>query len=297
MVSPFKKTLIISLVVIIFIFLPCFSLQSTETTSNYSKPSKSQEQSKPVIIMIHGMFAGGWVWENYRRYFEEKGYRCITPTLRYHDTLLTGQPPSQLGSTSILDYVSDMEKEIKKLDSPPIVIGHSMGGLIAQIIGSRGMAKSLVLLSPAAPWGINPVTVSVVKSAWMNKSRFVFWNEPVQPTFDGTVYSTLHLMSPEDQSKIYQKFTYESGQALWEIGLWPFDLNRASKVDESKVTCPVLVISGSEDRITPSKIGWKIADKYNAAFRKYVHHAHWIIGEPGWEIIAKDIYEWLQLKK
>ena len=88
-----------------------------------------------TIVMIHGMWGGSWYWENYRKYFEGKGYRCITPTLRFHDMDPKGVPDPKLGTISLLDYADDLEKAIRGLDSKPVIMGHSMGGLISQILG------------------------------------------------------------------------------------------------------------------------------------------------------------------
>jgi pimeloyl-ACP methyl ester carboxylesterase len=96
------------------------------------------------IVMIHGMWAGGWVWSNYVPVFEGRGYRCLAPTLRHHDAPSL-EPPEALGRTSLLDYASDLQQEIEKLDQSPVLMGHSMGGLLAQMLGARGLAKALVL--------------------------------------------------------------------------------------------------------------------------------------------------------
>ena len=74
-----------------------------------------------TIIMIHGMWGGGWYWENYKNYFEAKGYKCIVPTLRYHDINPKSAPPAELGTTSILDYAADLEKLIKETGGQPII--------------------------------------------------------------------------------------------------------------------------------------------------------------------------------
>ena len=87
-----------------------------------------------TILMIHGMFGGSWCWDNYRKLFEDKGYHCISPTLRFHDVDPDELPNPQLGTTSLLDYAGDIEKEIKKLDSLPVLMGHSMGGLIDRVL-------------------------------------------------------------------------------------------------------------------------------------------------------------------
>ena len=65
----------------------------------------------------------------------------------------------------------------------------------------------------------------------------------MRQTFEEAVYSILHLLPPEKQRETYDKFVYESGRAGFEIGFWLFDSKRAARVDESKVTCPVLVVA------------------------------------------------------
>jgi pimeloyl-ACP methyl ester carboxylesterase len=246
--------------------------------------------------MIHGMWSGGWYWENYQRFFEEKGYRCIVPTLRYHDVDPKEPPHPELGTTSLLDYAADLENEIKKLDQPPIIMGHSMGGLLAQMLGSRGLASALVLLTPAPPRGIMALKLSSIRAFWSALTRWGFWRKPHRQTYKEAVYSTMNLLPPEEQKKTYDKLVFESGRAALEIGLWFLDRNRASEVDASKVTCPVLVISGAHDRIMPASIVRKTVRKYRdvATYREYADHAHKVITEPGWEKIAADIADWLE---
>jgi pimeloyl-ACP methyl ester carboxylesterase len=248
-----------------------------------------------TIFMIHGMFAGAWVWSNYKGFFEANGYRCVTPALRYHDINQSKPPNPQLGTTSLLDYAADLEKEIRQLGVQPIVMGHSMGGLLAQMLGSRGLAKALVLLAPASPAGILPLKLSVMRAFLSAVMQWGFWRKPMRPTFNEVVYSALHLMPPEEQRLIYAKFGYESGRAGREIGLWFFDSKGASKVDESQVTCPVLVIAGAEDRMIPASVIRKVARKYKAVstYKEFANHAHWIVGEPGWEVITGYISGWL----
>ena len=248
-----------------------------------------------TIVMIHGMWGGAWYWENYAGYFEEKGYHCIRPTLRFHDMEPNKVPNPQLGTTSLLDYAEDLEKEIRKLDTTPILMGHSMGGLLTQILGSRGLAKVLVLLTPASPHGIMALTPSVIRSFWSALTKWGFWRKPHRQTFNEAVYSMLHLLPGEEQKETFDKFVYESGLAAYEIGFWLFDSKRASKVDESKVTCPVLVVAGTEDRITPASVVRKVAQKYKAVstYKEFANHAHWVIMEPGWEEIAEYILDWL----
>jgi non-heme chloroperoxidase len=250
---------------------------------------------KRTLFMIHGMFCGAWCWEKYKTFFEDKGYECVTTTLRHHDLGLNELPDPNLGTTSLLDYAKDLEYEIRQLDTTPIIIGHSMGGLLAQILGTEGLAKGLVLLTPAPPSGVFALKLSVIKSFWSGLSKWGWWRKPLRGTFDEAVYGILNLVPEEEQKDIYNKLVYESGRAAKEIGFYLFDSQDASKVDEVRITCPVLVIAGSKDRMTPASVVRKISDKYGAVstYMEYSDHAHWVIGEPGWEEIVEYVADWV----
>ncbi len=247
------------------------------------------------IVMIHGMWGGGWYWENFKRFFESKGYKCYTPTLRHHDIDPKDKPASELGTTSLLDYAQDLEEYIRRLDDKPLLIGHSMGGLLSQILAARGVATGIVLLTPASPSGINALTYSVFKSFWGILTKWGFWRNAHRMSFNASVYSMLHLLPEKDQKSAYERFVYESGQAAFEIGFWYLDPKGAAKVDETKLTCPVLVIAGAHDRITPASVVRKVANKYKAvsAYKEFEDHAHWIIGERGWEEVAEYVSGWI----
>jgi len=170
-----------------------------------------------------------------------------------------------------------------------------MGGLLAQILGSRGPAKALVLLTPASPAGIIALRPSVIRGFWSVLTKWGFWRRPMRGTFNEAVYSMLHLVPVEEQKEIFDRFVYESGRAGCEIGFWFLDSKGAARVDESRVTCPVLVIAGAQDRITPASVVRKVADKYRAVstYKEFANHAHWVVGEPGWQGIAEYISNWL----
>jgi non-heme chloroperoxidase len=252
-----------------------------------------------TIFMIHGMWGGPWNWANYRSVFEADGYNCVATTLPYHDMDPQDPPDHRLGTISLLDYAEVLEREISQLDEKPIVMGHSMGGLLAQILGARGLAKALVLLTPASPAGIMALTPSVLKSFWSIQTKWGFWRKPIRISFSGAVYSALHLLPENEQNETYDKFVYESGRAAFEIGYWLFDSRGASRVDESKVTCPVLVVAGSIDRITPVSVVRQVAKKYSvvSTFKEFGNHAHWVLAEPRWQEVAEYVVDWLKLPR
>ena len=248
-----------------------------------------------TIFMIHGMWGGSWCWAHYRGFFEGLGYTCVTPTLRHHDVAPEDPPPANLGTTSLLDYAADLEAEIAQLTELPILIGHSMGGLLAQILASRGLARAVVLLTPASPAGIMALTPSVIRSFWSTLTRNNFWRLPHRPTFSEACYSMLNVLSPDEQRAAYDRFVYESGRAASEIGFWIFDSERASHVNENEVKCPVLVVAGAEDRITPASVVRKVARKYGPTtqYAEAEGHGHWLMAEPGWQHVAETVADWL----
>ena len=249
-----------------------------------------------TIFMIHGMWGAPWYWENYRRVFEAEGYRCVATTLPYHDMDPRGVPDPRLGTASLLDYADALERELGQLGEKPIMMDHSMGGLLAQILGARGLANALVLLTPASPAGIVVVTPSVIRSFWSTQTTWGFWKKPMRQTFAEAAYSMLHLLPEKEQKEIYSKFVYESGRAAFETGYWLFDSRGASKVDGSKVTCPVLVVAGAQDRITPASVVRRVARKYKAVstYKEFENHAHWVVGEPRWQEVAEYVVGWLK---
>lgn len=174
-----------------------------------------------------------------------------------------------------------------------------MGGLLAQILGARGLASGLILLTPASPGGINALKFSVIKSFWSILSKWAFWRHPQLISFEAAVYAMMHLLPEADQKAIYERFVYESGRAIAEIGFWYLDSNGAARVDESKIICPVLVVSGAEDRITPASVVRKVANKYKmvSTYKEFKNHAHWVISEPGWEKIAEFVSDWINQAK
>lgn len=245
--------------------------------------------------MIHGKWGNGDYWENYRHYFESLGYTVLTPTLRYHEQNPTDEPHPKLGTTSLLDYCEDLEAQIRSLDEKPIIMGHSMGALLTQILASRNLGSAYVLITPASPAGIMALMPSVIKSFAAIMLKWGFWRKPHRQSFEAAQYSRLHLIPETEQRNEYANDVYESGRASFEIGFWLLDSRNASSVDETKISQPMLIISGLDDRITPNSIHKKIASKYApvAELKEYENHAHSIIHEPGGEEIAKDIEEWI----
>jgi pimeloyl-ACP methyl ester carboxylesterase len=249
-----------------------------------------------TLFMIHGMWGAAWHWDNYRRVFEAQGYRCVAPDLPYHDVDPRAAPDPRLGTTSLLDYADFLEAQVRRLDAPPIILGHSMGGLLAQMLGARGLAKALVLLTPASPAGIVAISPGVMRAFWSIQTTWGFWRKPSRQTFAEAEWSILHQFPAEERRALYDRMVYDSGRVAVEIGYWLFDGRGASRVDERQVTCPVLVVGGGQDRIVPAGVVRQVARKYQAVatYKEFEEQAHMVLNQPGWEGVAACVGDWLK---
>jgi len=115
------------------------------------------ETSRPPVMLIHGMWCTAGVMSELREALERAGYRVEAPSLPLHmdKAGYDGDLRARLARTSLQDYVTFLIDRINQLEAPPILVGHSMGGLLAQLLAVRVPCEKLVLLSSAAPGGIN----------------------------------------------------------------------------------------------------------------------------------------------
>jgi pimeloyl-ACP methyl ester carboxylesterase len=171
-----------------------------------------------------------------------------------------------------------------------------MGGLLAQMLAARGRARAMVLLTPAAPAGILAANWSVFKSVSSILRTPTFWRKPVRQTRRELEYSVLNVCPEPERSAVYDRLTYESGRAVFEMGFWFADERQAARVDAACVTCPTLVIAAEQDRLTPASLVRRVAGKYRdvATFRLCRGHGHWVLGEPGWQDILSSVLDWME---
>lgn len=244
--------------------------------------------------MIHGAFCGPWSFDAFRNPFEAAGYKVHAPVLRHHDH--GRAPPPALGRVSLTDYAADLEKLIHGLDQTPVLIGHSMGGLLAQMLAAKGLARACVLLAPSAPWGVLPSTLFELASAQaLLFSGGDYRGSVIQPDYRIAAAHSLDKLDRKTRSEVYARFVPESGQATFEIMNWSFDLRRAGHVRARDVTCPILCLVGGDDKINPPSTVARIAQRYRgrALFEELPGHSHWLVGEKDADKIAARALEWL----
>jgi pimeloyl-ACP methyl ester carboxylesterase len=251
-------------------------------------------KARPPLVMIHGAFCGPWVFDEFRKPFEAVGYKVHAPALRFHES--GANPPPKLGTTSLLDYASDLEELVAGLKEAPILLGHSLGGLLAQMLAAKGKARALILLAPSAPWGMLPSTMFEIASASAMFFAGDFRNAILKPDYAIAAANSLDLLDPDERHAVYRRFVPESGLATFEVMHWALDAKRAAHVPARDVTCPILCLTGTHDRINPPSTVSRIAARYQgrALYEEVAGHSHWLIGEAGYEKIARRALGWLE---
>jgi pimeloyl-ACP methyl ester carboxylesterase len=203
----------------------------------------------------------------------------------------------RVGDRSLKDYLDFLEQYIRDQDfrSPPILIGHSMGGLLAQQLATRIPVFALVLLTPVAPWGINASGLGNLPSYASVLGKWGFWRRPHKFSREQAAAYAYNGMSPDRQKVCYERMVHESGRAAYEIGLWWADWAKTSAVDASAVRCPVYVVSCGADRLTPAFAVRKVAGLYpQAAHRHYPERGHWVIDDEETEEMIHGVCGWLR---
>ncbi|ABS62201.1 alpha/beta hydrolase fold [Parvibaculum lavamentivorans DS-1] len=241
-----------------------------------------------VVMFIHGMWSRPPVWDNFRSFFEARGYRTVTPALR-HRTEPGVAPHPDLGTTSIADYAADLTAEIEKLGSPPLIVGHSMGGLLAQILAARKLARAAVCLASAHCAGYVTLDRGPMRIFSEHVLSGRFWRRPQLPSLAAMRSGVLNGLPPAEQDALYATLVPESGRAFFEIGYWFLDRQRTTWINPADVSCPLLMLTGAEDALTPLAFTRRVAEGYGdrAVFEGLPERSHWLPAEPGWERIAE----------
>ena len=131
-----------------------------------------------TIVMVHGAFCGGWTFERFRAPFEAVGLEVIAPDLRGHGP---EERAEAVIGVSMADYAADIAHLCAGLPEPPVLLGHSMGGLVAQLAARKARVQALVLLAPSPPWGVAASSLEEAFSTSEVPSDSFFANFSVQP--------------------------------------------------------------------------------------------------------------------
>ncbi len=191
----------------------------------------------------------------------------------------------------ITRVVKQYTEKVKLLSEKPIIIGHSMGGLIVQLLLQQNLALAGVAIDSAPPMGLITAKWSFLKSNWPHITPFISKEKPIAMTFERFQYTFVNSMPLADQKLAYEKYVVpESRQVPLEA--------LSARIDFSKPHPPLLFISGGADHIVPAALNKANFNRYKRSaskidYKEFPGRVHFTIGQQGWENVANYILAWL----
>lgn len=251
-----------------------------------------------TILFITGAFIGHSSWNNWIAYFEEHGYTAIVPAWPGKDAspniLRKRHPDAQVAAIRLRDLIGFYENICDKQPEPPIVIGHSIGGLIAQVLAVKGKASMAVAIHSVPPRGIFTFRFSFYKAGWGPLGFFTSPKKTFLMSLKQWKYAFTNGM-PED----WQEASYFS-YAIPESKLVVRDtITKDASVGFSSEHAPLLFIAGENDNTIPASLNEDNYRRYTdldsvTDFKLFPGRNHFVLGQPGWEEIASYIFDWIK---
>jgi pimeloyl-ACP methyl ester carboxylesterase len=254
------------------------------------------------LMLIHGAWLSSRSWENFADYFGKRGFVVSAPEWprKQGDVAELRAETEALEGLGIAEIVDHHESLIRELAEPPVLIGHSFGGLIVELLLDRGLGRAGVAISPAPPKGILVLPFSSLKAASPALAHPSKWHGVVTLTPEEFTYGFVNTFAVEDAAAAYERYAVpETGQIFYEAGFANFRMNPPSEVDfRNENRAPLLVVGAEKDKTVPASLARKQYDKYqrSAARTDYVEfegRPHLLMAAEGWEEVAASIDSWL----
>jgi pimeloyl-ACP methyl ester carboxylesterase len=256
--------------------------------------------SSKTIVFIHGMFVTPTCWKNWEDYFRARGHRTLAPAWPEHDPPASAQrarhPNAALGRLELADLLEHYRKIIRALDEKPILIGHSMGGLIVQKLLQEGLGVAGVAIDSAPPKGVITLAWSFVKSNWPAINPFVSKSKPIFLDEAAFHYAFTNTLSAAETHAAWQSEVVPESR---RVGKGP--TTDAAAIDFARARPPLLLIAGEKDHIIPAQLNRKNFERYGGAsitdFKQFPGRDHWILASDGWREVADYVAAWLDARK
>jgi pimeloyl-ACP methyl ester carboxylesterase len=251
-----------------------------------------------TILFIHGAWVTPSCWNNFRNYFEARGYRCEAPAWPFLDRSLDelrNSPDPRLADVTIKTLVDHFEQHIKAMLEPPILIGHSFGGLIVQMLLDRGLGAAGVAIDAGPPRWVIPSPRAIL-SALPVLLTWLGWRRILTMSFKSFSTTFANMLPPSQQQQAYEDHIVPApGRIYFQAAL-----GIGNGVDFANPKRPaMLLVAGGQDHTSTSSMVRAMYRKHSRApartdFISFANQSHWLIAEPGWEEVAKSAAEWIE---
>lgn len=254
-----------------------------------------------TIVLIHGLWLNPVSWEGWKQHFEQKGHQVIAPAwpgmegsveeVRQHTERYAG-----IGLKEITDHYDAI---IRGLDSPPVIMGHSFGGLITQLLLDRGLGAAGVAIDPAPVKGILKLPLSTLRVSFPVLRNPANVRRSTALTPEQFHYAFTNTLSDEEAAAVYERYEVPGpDRVLFQAGLANFNPSAPTRVNfHNDARAPLLLIAGGKDHISPASLTKANFDlfKHSKAiteYKEFPERSHFTIGERGWEAVADYAIDW-----
>ncbi len=259
------------------------------------------------VVFIHGLWIHSTAWAPWIALFTEHGYQPSAPGWpgdadTVEATRANADHLDDVGIEQICHHYADY---IDTLDTKPIVIGHSFGGLIAQELLANNLATAAVAIDPAPIKGVKKLPFSQLRSGFPVLHNPANKRRTVSLTAKQFRYSFGNAISEEESNALHQAWTIPGpGRPLFEDATANFTRNSPARVDtHTAVRGPLLLMSGTEDHTVPKAVTLEVLGMYadnpssTTEYREFEGRGHSLTIDNGWRTVADATLEWLAAKK
>lgn len=247
------------------------------------------------VVFVHGLWLLPSSWDRWATVFEQAGYAALAPGWPDDPrTVVEANAHPEVFANKTVGQVADhFEAIIRQLDRKPIVVGHSFGGLLVQILAGRGLATATVAIDPAPFRGVLPLPISALRSAWPVLAHPANRGKAVALTFEQFRYAFANAVSEEEAHALYQTFAVPApGAPIFQAATANLNPWTELRVDtDNPDRGPMLIISGEKDHTVP----WAIANasykrqRRNGGLTEIVeipNRGHTLTVDSGWREVA-----------
>lgn len=242
------------------------------------------------ILFLHGAHAGSWYWHNFLPWFAAHGYDAYAMNLRGHHS---NQPLPDLGRVTLQDYVNDVKGVIDALGGDVILVGHSMGGVIAQLVAAQMPLRAVVFASTGPVQGVafkRPKADLRQTLIGLKSLPRLIRRKPLHSSRYANDKLVTQKLAPAERADFYRRLGAESATVALEI----MKGQRAAALADLDI--PKLVISGVDDGAVLIEMQREIAAQQGAELIELPGHGHVFMLEPGWEVCAQRLATWLRAR-
>ena len=256
---------------------------------------------RPTIVLIHGLWLTPRSWEGWKARFEQRGHEVLTPPWPRMEREVEAlrRDPSVLNGLGVTEVVDHYDRIIRGLDAPPVIMGHSFGGLITELLLDRGLGAAAVAISPAPVKGVlrlPPAELRTVFPALRNPANR---KRTVPLTAKQFRYRFTNTMNDADAEAAYERYYVPGpGRVLFQAAFANVDPHAVTKVDFHKDDrAPLLVLGNDRDHTVPASVSKEAAKRLGRSkavvdYKEYAGRPHFTAGAPGWEAVADDALDW-----